>query len=400
VTPGAVTAVLRRRRIAAHAAAAFLAVMAAVPIGAATPAAAFQTEFVPAFPDTPLRGPASAKGAVIWSHGKGFGANDALSPNPRYLALLRDGGWDVFRLNRVDEYQEYGSNQSNMTLDSPPKATRLSESVDRLEAQGYRRVALAGQSYGSWLSLMVAGRRTDLYAVIVNSPAAYGTERQDPIGYQKNATFLYDMVDAIKSGRVMISLFRDDPYSPERRGPEIEKTLTDHHVAHLVIDEPEIPTGHGGGNGSVFATLFGGCVRATLGDGRMPTRAECEWTGPLQPSGEVLLPKDLTIATPGGGAADPFLGKWWGIYGSGRELMLVIERIEGAAVHAVYAYGPDGASPAGMRREEGRIEGGVLIFDRAGGPRLEYRVLPDGTLEGKWIKGGLTLTGLLRRLAS
>jgi dienelactone hydrolase len=376
---------------------AVVAIFLATLIGAAVPGAAFETEFVPAFPSQPLKGPAAAKGAVIWSHGKGFGVNDALTPNPTYLSLLRDDGWDVFRLNRVDEFKEYGGNQSNTTLDTPPKAARLSATVDTVAAQGYRRVVLAGQSYGAWLSLLVAGKRRDLAAVIALSPAAYGTQRQEPTGYIRNASYLYDMVEAIGAGRVLIALFRDDPYSPERRGPKIERALEGHQVPHLVIDEPEIPTGHGGGNSRLFAALYGNCVRATLDDPVMPTLATCENKEGLRPSADLPLPKDLTLATPNGGPADPFLGKWWGIYGNGREFMLAIESVSGDAIRAVYVYGELGTSPAGMRRSTGHVTSGVLIFDESGGTRLEYRPNPDGTLEGKWSKGNTVLVATLRR---
>jgi hypothetical protein len=128
----------------------------------------------------------------------------------------------------------------------------------------------------------------------------------------------------------------------------------------------------------------------------MPTLATCENKDGLRPSAELPLPKDLALAAPNGGPADPFLGKWWGIYGNGREFMLAIESVSGDAVRAVYAYGELGTSPAGMRRSTGRVTGGVLVFDDSGGARLEYRRNPDGTLVGKWSKGDTVLVGTMR----
>src|ERR1700709_2092878 len=55
----------------------------------------------PPYPDKPMAGPAAAKGAVVWSHGRSINSEDSLSPTPSYMTVLRKAGWDVFRFNRM-----------------------------------------------------------------------------------------------------------------------------------------------------------------------------------------------------------------------------------------------------------------------------------------------------------
>src|SRR5215469_15474050 len=90
-----------------------------------------------AFPARPALGASKAVGAVIWSHGRSVDSEDSQAPIPPYMAALRDGGWDTFRYNRM---------RASDTLSN--SAAGLAQEVHRLKQQGYREVALAGQSFG------------------------------------------------------------------------------------------------------------------------------------------------------------------------------------------------------------------------------------------------------------
>jgi hypothetical protein len=132
-------------------------------------------------------------------------------------------------------------------------------------------------------------------------------------------------------------------------------------------------------------------------------RGECQsnWGG--APSAELGLPADVVIAAPAGDtAARPFLGKWYGYYANGRELMLVIERAHDADVEAVYAVGPgpDRPSKASFTRRKGHIADGRLVFAESGLATLRYSLRGDGTLDAQWVAadGGSHLEAVLRRL--
>ncbi len=226
-------------------------------------AAADDFTLEPAYPATPLRGGA-AKGAVVWNHALNslYGTEAAEAPRPAFLALFRDAGWDVFRLLRP-----------RMAEEPRRSAAAVAATAARLKSQGYAAIVLAGQSGGAWLALMAAGESTDIHAVIADAPAWYGTDHPD---YLKNGFILFDHVDAIRRGRIMIVYFKDDPYDPGGRGPRSEALLAAHGVPHLVIDQPEGFAGHSADDGGLFLRRFGACLLAVAGNGPMPSRKACD----------------------------------------------------------------------------------------------------------------------------
>jgi hypothetical protein len=347
-----------------------------------------QYQFVPAYPDKPLLGPNDAAGAVIWSHGAAAypAKEDENSATPLYVSLLRDHGLDVFRLNRPQNAEH-----------EKTSADALRARVDELAARGYRKLVLAGQSAGAWISIMTA-RGGGIYAVIATAPAYYGTEQP---GYFRNASFLFNYVGDVKGVRTLVAFFNDDPFDPGGRGPEVEAILARDGVAHLVLDRPAGFSGHGSGNGGLFARRFGPCLVAVADDGPMPKREACETKWGEVPSGE--LPRvEAPSSAAGGGANEKFWGRWYGYYQNGREVMLVVENIAGAEVEADYVIGPtiEGALKAGVERRHGQIAEGALVFAAAGKSTLRYTPRPDGTLAGLWTAadGRSVLDAVLRRL--
>jgi hypothetical protein len=217
-----------------------------------------------------------------------------------------------------------------------------------------------------------------------------------------NGFILLDHVDAIRRGRIMIGLFKDDPYDPGGRGEKSDELLAAHGVPHLVLDRPEGFSGHFSANGGLFVRRFGACLLAVAGDGPMPTRAGCDSGWGTAPSAELPVPPGLVLAAPSGGPADAFLGKWYGYYQNGRELMLAIERADAAAVEAAYVVGPGlspGLKPAVTRRR-GRVADGKLVFAQQGMSTLRYSPREDGLLDAQWIAadGSSHLDAVLRRL--
>jgi pimeloyl-ACP methyl ester carboxylesterase len=220
---------------------------------------------VQGYPEVPLLGPQQAQGAAIWNHGRGT-YYDALDISkrapPSFVTLLRDDRWDIFRLERPP-----GGDSLNTSTEA------LLAAVRQLKAQGYRRIVLMGQSAGAWISLICAGKSEDVYAVIATAPAYYGVDRPT---FTMNASALYDYLDDIKTARIMIAFFTDDPFDPGGRGDEAEAILERHHVPHLIIDRPEGLSGHGAARNALFYHRFGPCLRAMVGDGPVPKLRECE----------------------------------------------------------------------------------------------------------------------------
>jgi dienelactone hydrolase len=353
-------------------------------------AAADEFKLEPAYPAIPLKGPEVAKGAVLWNHGVNFllGTEGYKAPLPAYLLLFREAGWDVFRLLR-----------SRMSEEPRGSSAEIAKTAEQLKQQGYRSIVLAGQSGGAWLSLMAASRNDDIHAVIADAPAWYGTDHPT---YLQNGFILMDHIDDIRRGRIMIGYFHGDPYDPGGRGAKSEELLAQHGVPHLILDRPAGFSGHFSGNTGRYARRFGACLLAVAGDGPMPTAASCDSGWGREPSAALPVPKDLTLAKPSGGPADPFLGAWYGTYAIGRELMLAVTRVDGTSVEADYIVGP-GLAPqqkAAVTRRDGTIADGTLVFAAEGASTLRFTPRDDGDLDAHWISadGTSQLAALLHRV--
>jgi pimeloyl-ACP methyl ester carboxylesterase len=130
---------------------------------------------------------------VIWTHGHSKEVEDSKSPTPPYLWNLHQGGWDTYRFNRM---------RDGDTL--PASTHRLIEEVDKLKQEGYRKVALAGQSFGAFIALMAADESNKIDAVIATAPAAYGNFSEYYDSWRFNATRLYPLLENIQTAEVVL----------------------------------------------------------------------------------------------------------------------------------------------------------------------------------------------------
>src|SRR5438045_9224730 len=153
----------------------------ALAFGLIASAPAFAIGLDPAF-DGSAFGPAKAKGAVVWSHGRSINSEDSESPTPAYLTALREDGWDVMRFDRMS----HGDTLSDSTK-------RLVEYTAQLKHDGYKQVILSGQSFGAFLSLMAADSSSDVDGVIATGPAGYGSLDDFYASCWRNATRLYPL---------------------------------------------------------------------------------------------------------------------------------------------------------------------------------------------------------------
>jgi pimeloyl-ACP methyl ester carboxylesterase len=369
----------------------------------ATPA--FAIGFDPAY-TTPLLGPQRAKGVVVWSHGRSRDAEDSEAATPPYLTALRADRWDVLRFDRLREGD---------TLAASSRV--LAEQVGRLKRHGYRRVVLAGQSFGGFLSLIAADESDGVDAVIATAPAAYG--RFDDISgrWRMNAIRLYPLIAAVKRARVMLFFFHGDDFDPGGRGEHARTILAEHKLGFAVIDQPSYLIGHGAASSGAFLRRFGQCVRDFADNDGLAQEFACTPSWGSAPSAELSLPPELTSPlrpaafAPAGSseagteAANPLPGgvdTWYGFYPNGREVLLAIESHADGVLRAVYAIGPsiDGKYPAKWARRQGRIVDGEFVFDEPGKNILRFKPRPDHGLAATWIgqNDNGTLSAVLWRI--
>jgi pimeloyl-ACP methyl ester carboxylesterase len=361
----------------------------------------------PAFNQDPV-GPGRAIGAVVWNHGRAINTEDSDSPTPPYLRVLRDAGWDVLRFNRP---------RDGDTLTASTR--RLAELVGELKRKGYRRVVLAGQSFGAFLALMAADASVDVDAVVATAPAAFGNFDEFYDSWRLNATRLYPLLERIKRARVMLFYFHGDDFDPGGRGEHSRAILAGRQIGYSVIDQPAFLAGHWASSTGLFLRRFGNCIRDFLDAEKIEGERVCEPAWGESPSAEMRLPDELVhpraasraaAAVAGGSApAGPLPGggtngrqSWYGFYPNGREVLLAIEETHGTEVSAVYAIGPgiDENEPAEWSRRNGRLVDDEFIFEEKGKSTLHFRPRGDGGLSATWTSpdGKTSMEAGLRRL--
>jgi pimeloyl-ACP methyl ester carboxylesterase len=374
----------------------FLALSA--PVGAAGLDPAFNEAVV---------GPDRATGAVVWNHGRSINTEDSESPTPPYLRVLRDAGWDVLRFNRP---------RDGDTLTASTR--RLAELVGQLKRKGYRRIVLAGQSFGAFLALMAADSSDDVDAVVATAPAAFGNFDEFYDSWRLNATRLYPLLERVKRARVMLFYFHGDDFDPGGRGEHSRAILAGRQIGYSVIDQPAFLAGHWASSTGLFLRRFGSCIRDFLDADKIEGERLCEPAWGEAPSAEMRLPDELVHpraavraaagaaggSAPAGSGAGGARGRqsWYGFYPNGREVLLAIEETNGSDVSAVYAIGPgiDDNEPAEWSRRNGRLVDDEFIFEEKGKSTLHFRPRGDGGLSATWTSpdGKTSMEAGLRRL--
>jgi len=359
-----------------------------------------------------LLGPEHAMGVVVWNHGRSINIEDSASPTPPYLRVLRDAGWDVLRLNRP---------RDGDTLTASTR--RLVDQVGQLRQKGYRRIALAGQSFGAFLALMAADSSDDVDAVVATSPAAFGSFEEFYDSWRQNATRLYPLLERIKRARVMLFYFHGDDFDPGGRGERSRTILSARPIGFTVVDQPAFLSGHWASSTGLFLRRFGACIRDFIDADKLEGERGCEPSWGETPSVELRLPDELVhppaamhAAVAGTGASAPTAASaasapsgdrrgrqsWYGFYPNGREILLAIEAASGHDLDAIYAIGPgiDEDEPAEWSRRKGHLVDDEFIFEEQGKSTLRFRPRADGGLIATWTSpdGKTSMQAGLRRL--
>ena len=357
----------------------------------------------------PLLGPQRAVGVVVWNHGRSLDSEDYKAPTPPYLRALRASGWDVLRFDRL---------RDSDTLSA--SSERLADIAADLKQRGYRRVVLAGQSFGAFLALMAADDTGAVDAVVATAPAAFGDFEEYYDTWRLNATRLYPLLEHLRRARVMLFFFHGDDFDPGGRGAAARGILAERRVGFAIVDQPEHLTGHWISSSGAFMRRFGDCIRDFADDDALRGEFLCRPVWGEAPSPAMRLPSELlhsqaaaprVAASLGasapaggrGGSTEPEINDvWYGFYPNGREVLLEIETVSGRDVSAVYAIGPgiDKDEPAEWSHRRGHINHRELVFQEKGESTLRARPLGNVGLSVTWVSpdGGTKMEAGLRRL--
>ncbi|MBV8392774.1 MAG: hypothetical protein JOY81_06290 [Alphaproteobacteria bacterium] len=201
------------------------------------------------------KGPQAAAGLVVWSHGYMTGVDATTSAPQGQVANFTQQGYDFYRFDR------------QWIRDWPGDATALADAVRQAKAMGYKRVILAGQSAGAWVSLAATYRGAPVDGVIAVSPAHHG-EVKDMRDISFARSEWQQIVRGIKAGpRVVVAIFKDDTYDVGGRTDDASAAFAASGVDSIVIAYPAGFVGHGAAGDRAFPLKFGTCINAFIETG-------------------------------------------------------------------------------------------------------------------------------------
>lgn len=211
------------------------------------------------------RGPAAARGAIVFGHGRGAPDQDSRGQQPQpWVRHFNNAGYDVLRFDRHPG-----------TDDERRAAAWLRDGLGQLRARGYRTVVVGGQSRGGWNALQALSVPGLADGVIAVAAAAHGSGGSMNLSGQTDQLRRIAREAASPAARVAFVQFALDPFVADNEGRAaiMRDVLAPRVGAVLVLDRPEGFTGHSAGNQWQFGDRFGPCLVAFV-TGQGPPR-EC-----------------------------------------------------------------------------------------------------------------------------
>ena len=254
------------------------------------------------FCDLKVHGPGKARGIVIWNHGVMGTVVQHTAPPALALRLLQASGWDVIKINR---------HNLGESSDSYRRAEqRTEEEIKAQRERGYRRVVLAGQSFGGRVALEV-GATIELFATIAFAPGMENT-----VGNTRTQAPTDERLRRARAERVAV-IFpgNDELFGNVDRGRTAMPILATLGRPYLLFDESAELKGHGGGTGGNFALRYGRCLDDFLAAPTLPTtRFACTGRGGWDVARALLpaIPPHVRLAPPTDALPG---GLWYGLLG-------------------------------------------------------------------------------------
>ncbi len=207
------------------------------------------------FPEIPMRGPTEALGLIVWNHGSDGNVPSYTHPPPLAIKALAIHGWDVTKLDRNPKIEAGG-----WGVGGQKDVAALLSQIDTAQKVGYRRIIVAGQSYGGAIALEAAAR-TPVFGVIAMVPGTGQTMLSDGTPFMNHTSRIerdtYSQVERLQAQRALFVLPTDDEFLPGvDRSPRIREIMTARGIPFIVVDRQV--HGHGGGYGREFLP-FAGC---------------------------------------------------------------------------------------------------------------------------------------------
>ena len=213
-----------------------------------------------AFKDIPERGPTEAAGMILWSHGQAGGGRRSWHVGaPPVVRLFGDRGWEVVLAQRNE------SCEGNWNEKGHAYVANLVDEVTRAKRAGYRRILVAGQSYGAGTALGASAKSKDIDGVMAFALSHGRGSCRDPRTFRPEMIPFHE--EKIKTGieesiapRILISMGKDDHCVGVTFTPAVAHGLAQKSAAYIHFDESMRQTGHGAAVSREFASTYGACV--------------------------------------------------------------------------------------------------------------------------------------------
>jgi pimeloyl-ACP methyl ester carboxylesterase len=247
------------------------------------------------FCDMPRHGPERARGLVLWNHGIAGTMVQHQAPPALAIRLLQARGWDVIKLNRHNLGEDAGSYRR--------AEERVLEEIRAPRAKGYRKIVLAGQSFGGRVALELGTQTADVFATITMAPGMETT-----VGNSRSQAPTDHRLRLAKTERVAVVFpGQDDLFGHPERGKTAGPILAQRGRPYLMLDETAGLRGHGGGTGGNFAFRYGLCLEEFVSAESVPAgRFPCRPSDGRDVARELLppVPRYLKVST-----------QWYGLLG-------------------------------------------------------------------------------------
>lgn len=345
-------------------------------------------------PNSANRGPEKALGLIIWNHGV-IGNHDASQYGvPKFIARLHAAGWDV------REIQRDALHENNWTAAGQLHVRRTIEEANAATAQGYKRIVLAGQSYGGGIT-QEAAREIAVWAIIP-SASGFGTSGGGApgAGSPKTAQARSAYRDT-KAQRIVGIYPHQDALAlgSADRGQVLRNIAEERGLIYLPLDDRSALIGHGGSSSTQMDFSYGACVVRFLDPAFEPKRGVnvCGEGGlPIGPvrlkETDTLRPADLPTHEHWG----KYRGVWIGAWANPLLVSVAIERGEQGYVFTMLE-GLTNSDKLGRRRSApATLEGRNVVtqFDTT-----SYALVHDitsGHVGLRWQRDGKSGTLVMR----
>jgi dienelactone hydrolase len=341
---------------------------------------AYWTE--PAYAAYPAKGPEKALGLVIWNHGVDGQLPQFQGPPIPAMEGLAARGWDVIKLNRNPVWENSWSNAGQRHV------ARVAEEVAAARRRGYRRIVVAGQSYGGAIALSAAGAIDGLWAVIATAPGTGQEIRSDrTIGDkwgQAIAQQTYEQLHEIGRTRLVVVFPAEDEFVGIERGAEARTILGEKALPFLLVDETAPLRGDHAAFGDAF-NPSAACI------GYFLDPASSVANGEFRCGHDEFAAARRTIQTAKPDALTGNGARWFGYFPkTGQEIALTVPRDGGAAPLVEYAWGKGvlGKFRAGATTLPAERSGGALYLRLANGALVEADPAAGGAMRLTFSRSG------------